>query len=27
VVWYLDLAWFREQFCNYLCPYARFQGR
>jgi len=25
-VWYLDLAWFREQFCNYLCPYARFQG-
>lgn len=21
-----DLAWFREQFCNYLCPYARFQG-
>jgi cytochrome c oxidase accessory protein FixG len=25
-VWFLDLAWFREQFCNYLCPYARFQG-
>jgi cytochrome c oxidase accessory protein FixG len=25
-VWYFDLAWFREQFCNYLCPYARFQG-
>lgn len=25
-VWYLDLAWFREQFCNYLCPYARFQS-
>jgi len=24
--WYLDLAWFREQFCNYLCPYARFQS-
>jgi polyferredoxin len=23
---YVDLAWFREQFCNYLCPYARFQG-
>lgn len=23
---FLDLAWFREQFCNYLCPYARFQG-
>lgn len=22
----LDFAWFREQFCNYLCPYARFQG-
>ncbi len=21
-----DFAWFREQFCNYLCPYARFQG-
>jgi cytochrome c oxidase accessory protein FixG len=26
VVWFLDFAWFREQFCNYLCPYARFQG-
>jgi cytochrome c oxidase accessory protein FixG len=25
-VWYWDLAWFREQFCNYLCPYARFQS-
>ena len=25
-VLYLDFAWFREQFCNYLCPYARFQG-
>lgn len=24
--WYADFAWFREQFCNYLCPYARFQG-
>lgn len=23
---FLDLAWFREQFCNFLCPYARFQG-
>ena len=21
-----DLAWFREQFCHYLCPYARFQA-
>ena len=26
VTMYLDFAWFREQFCNYLCPYARFQG-
>ena len=26
VVWFLDFVWFREQFCNYLCPYARFQG-
>jgi cytochrome c oxidase accessory protein FixG len=25
-LWFLDLAWFREQFCNYLCPYARLQG-
>jgi cytochrome c oxidase accessory protein FixG len=25
-VWFLDLSWFREQFCNYLCPYARFQS-
>lgn len=24
--WFWDFAWFREQFCNYLCPYARFQG-
>jgi cytochrome c oxidase accessory protein FixG len=24
--WFADLAWFREQFCNYVCPYARFQG-
>ncbi|MCK6501957.1 cytochrome c oxidase accessory protein CcoG [Myxococcota bacterium] len=23
---FLDFAWFREQFCNYLCPYARFQA-
>jgi cytochrome c oxidase accessory protein FixG len=21
-----DWAWFREQLCNYVCPYARFQG-
>ncbi|MEW6280739.1 MAG: 4Fe-4S dicluster domain-containing protein, partial [Candidatus Eremiobacterota bacterium] len=21
-----DFGWFREQFCHYLCPYARFQG-
>jgi len=26
LLWFLDLAWFREQFCNYLCPYARFQS-
>jgi len=25
-IMFIDLAWFREQFCNYLCPYARFQG-
>lgn len=24
--WFLDFAWFREQLCNYLCPYARFQS-
>jgi cytochrome c oxidase accessory protein FixG len=24
--WFLDLTWFREQACNYLCPYARFQS-
>jgi cytochrome c oxidase accessory protein FixG len=24
--WYLDFTWFREQFCIYLCPYARFQS-
>ncbi len=23
---FADLAWFREQFCNYLCPYARIQS-
>jgi cytochrome c oxidase accessory protein FixG len=23
---FLDWAWFREQLCNFLCPYARFQG-
>jgi cytochrome c oxidase accessory protein FixG len=23
---WLDFAWFREQFCAYLCPYARLQG-
>jgi cytochrome c oxidase accessory protein FixG len=26
LVWFGDFAWFREQACNYLCPYARFQG-
>jgi cytochrome c oxidase accessory protein FixG len=26
VGWFLDFAWFREQFCNFLCPYARFQS-
>ncbi len=25
-VMFADFAWFREQFCNYLCPYARFQS-
>ena len=25
-VWYADFTWFREQFCIYLCPYARFQS-
>jgi len=24
--WYIDFMWFREQFCIYLCPYARFQS-
>lgn len=23
---FLDFAWFREQLCNFLCPYARLQG-
>jgi len=23
---FVDWAWFREQFCIYVCPYARFQG-
>ena len=23
---FADFVWFREQACNYLCPYARFQG-
>ncbi len=26
LLWYLDFTWFREQFCNFLCPYARFQS-
>lgn len=26
VLWYVDFTWFREQFCIYLCPYARFQS-
>lgn len=25
-VWFWDFAWAREQVCNYMCPYARFQG-
>jgi len=25
-LWYLDFTWFREQFCNFLCPYARLQS-
>jgi cytochrome c oxidase accessory protein FixG len=24
--WMVDFVWFREQFCNFLCPYARFQS-
>ncbi|HYX31966.1 MAG TPA: cytochrome c oxidase accessory protein CcoG [Oligoflexus sp.] len=23
---YFDLVWFREQFCSFVCPYARFQS-
>jgi cytochrome c oxidase accessory protein FixG len=26
LIWFWDFTWFREQFCNYLCPYARFQS-
>ncbi len=26
LAFFADFAWFREQFCNYLCPYARFQS-
>ncbi len=26
VLMYFDLSWFREQFCTFLCPYARFQS-
>lgn len=26
ILLYLDLTWFREQFCAFLCPYARFQA-
>lgn len=25
-VTYVEFAWFREQFCTFLCPYARFQA-
>lgn len=25
-LWFIDFAWYREQVCNYICPYARFQG-
>ncbi len=25
-LWFWDFTWFREQFCSYLCPYARFQS-
>lgn len=25
-LWFADFAWFREQLCIYVCPYARFQG-
>jgi cytochrome c oxidase accessory protein FixG len=26
LAFYAELAWFREQFCAFLCPYARFQS-
>jgi cytochrome c oxidase accessory protein FixG len=26
VAWFLGFAWFREQFCTYVCPYARLQS-
>ncbi len=26
LAFYADLAWFREQFCAFVCPYARFQS-
>ncbi|MEZ4415521.1 MAG: cytochrome c oxidase accessory protein CcoG [Gemmatimonadota bacterium] len=26
IAWFWDFTWFREQFCSYLCPYARFQS-
>jgi cytochrome c oxidase accessory protein FixG len=26
LIWFWDFTWFREQFCNFLCPYARFQS-
>jgi len=25
-IWFADFAWFREQTCNLVCPYARFQS-
>ncbi len=25
-IWSTDFIWYREQTCNYICPYARFQG-
>jgi len=26
LAFYFDLTWFREQFCSFVCPYARFQS-
>lgn len=26
LLWFADFAYFREQVCNYICPYARFQS-